>query len=194
MTMKILPWMLCLLSSGAMAQTYDYQGNLMTGTGGVETLTASLTFLQPITNPNALINLSVDMSGSAFNHGLTCELCSVGESGGEVDRTFVAVNAPHGVFTSAVVDINVTSGTLGRQEPNVIVLAIGPKGDSLQLESAPGDVTFLSVSNDTPGTWKEITVPELDPSVALGAITLLGAFALILEGRRRAGKRLKMGD
>jgi hypothetical protein len=65
---------------------------------------------------------------------------------------------------------------------------IGAKGDSLTL-STYGGVPYLSVSNDTPGTWKEVggnptAGPELDPSDAWGALALLGGFVLIVKARR----------
>jgi hypothetical protein len=171
------------MSSAAIAQeqTYDYQGNAMTG-NAVETYTASLTFFGPVTNPVTPLNWSIDVTGNAFNTDLTCTGCEAGIPVGNTEPTSFVINATDGVLTSADIELRLYGGI------PMISEDIGAKGDSLTL-STYGGVPYLSVSNDTPGTWKEVggnptAGPELDPSDAWGALALLGGFVLIVKARR----------
>src|ERR1700722_6028774 len=101
--MRTITLMLCLLSSGAMAQeqTYDYQGNAMMG-NAVETFTASLTFIGgPVTSPNTDLNWTLNITGNALNTSYSCSGCSIGITGGETQPTIITVNAKNGVLQSA---------------------------------------------------------------------------------------------
>jgi hypothetical protein len=65
---------------------------------------------------------------------------------------------------------------------------IGAHGDSLTLKLASTGATQLFVSNDTPGIWTR--APEIDPSSAFGAMTLLGALLLMARATPRSIRRL----
>src|ERR1700733_2896534 len=176
--MKPILWVLCLLiSSAAVAQvqTYDYQGNVMAGDGATETYTASLTFFGPLTNPNTGLNYLISVSGTDYNASWGCGGCGIGSAGSNTEPTSIVVNSTNNVLTSAYISLSLAGAM---QVPYV---DIGAHGDSLTLELASTGRTQLFGSNDAPGIWTR--APEIDPSSAFGAMTLLGALLLMVRGR-----------
>ena len=140
-------------------QTYDYQGLLMTGTGGSQdTFTAALTFFGPVTNPATLMNFQFTISGTDVNRSYNLIGCSISYCGGELNPIDVTVNSSGGIFKSA--NIYMGDGEHGfTGQDGSLVAVVGPKGDSLEIEDFYGH-PVLSVANATPGTWTR--APEID--------------------------------
>ena len=185
--MKNLLWMLCLLSSGAVAQeqTYDYQGQAMTEGNVTETYTAVFTFFGPLADLSTPLNFSFNVAGNAYKGGGGCEGCAIGFALSNTEPTTITVNSSHNVLTSAYLN-SVSYDAPGLNTP---YFNIGPHGDSLALVAKSTGATVFSISNDTPGIWTK--APELDASTAFGAITLLGCLMLMAKARPRSCRRVQ---
>jgi hypothetical protein len=182
--MKTLLWMLCLTVSSvavAQVQTYDYQGNVMTGDGATETYTASLTFYGPLTNSATPLDYLLSVGGTAYKFSWGCQGCAIGYIGSNIEPASIVVNSTNNVLTSAYITL------ISNGETQVPYVDIGAHGDSLTLTLASTGARQLFVSNDAPGIWTR--APEIDPSSAFGAMALLGALLLMVRGTPRSIRR-----
>jgi hypothetical protein len=180
-----------LLASGpvlAQDTVYDYQGHVMTGFGGPETLTAQMSFFGPLSNPDTLVSIKIDFYG-AYSQSFSDAGCIViGCLAASEDLTW-QINERNGKFIGADINFLGLYGKPGSYDE--FALDIGPAGDSFNLSVLSADgPTLVSVSNSTPGVWKEVRAnraPELNANGALSAITLLAGCLLISTGKRRNG-------
>ena len=182
--MKTLMLMACMaVSSVAAAQdtVYDYQGAVMTGVGGPETITAQLDLIGPVSD--LTFNVSVSIAGSSYSTQFPANGCSVVCSSAGSPMSF-QFNEKNGKFVGA----DLTMANLpGPPYDNELlgVLSIGAKGDSLKFTDVYFGKSPISVSNATPGIWKYMGAPELNAGGALSAIALL---AVCLLMRRQGGR------
>lgn len=170
--------------------TYDYQGKEMTGNGGVETYTASLEFLGPISNPNTVYDLNVGITGNTVNTGFGISGCTVGLSGtfgcsSNVEPMEVTLNTSGNKLISADIFLGSDDDYSKLGYYYTTNVDIGSKGDSLTQSYNATGATFFSVSNATPGVWTEVRAPELSAGGALSAMALLGCCLLIWSGKPR---------
>jgi hypothetical protein len=183
--MKTLMLLACMsVSSVAAAQdtVYDYQGEVMTGAGGPEIITAQMDFMGPVSD--LTFNVYINFTG-AYSEHLPANGCEVVCSSAGMPMTF-QINEKNGQFVSA--DLSMT----GFSAPSSLAYTvgtvnIGPKGDSLRFTDPDTGLSPISVSNSTNGIWTEMRAPELNAGGALSAMTLLASCLLILRGKRRHG-------
>jgi hypothetical protein len=187
--MKTLMLMACMaVSSVAAAQdtVYDYQGAVMTGVGGPETITAQLDLIGPVSD--LTFNVSVSIAGSSYSTQFPANGCSVVCSSAGSPMSF-QFNEKNGKFVGA----DLTMANLpGPPYDNELlgVLSIGAKGDSLKFTDVYFGNSPISVSNSTPGIWKYMGAPELNAGGALSAIALLAVCLLLLTERRKSSTGL----
>ena len=92
-----------LLTSGAVAAqetVYDYQGAVMTGLGGPETLTAQMEFFGPVTNPATVTDVSISFSGP-YSGLYVSTTCVIGHCPTPGQPLELQINQTHGEFVSA---------------------------------------------------------------------------------------------
>lgn len=187
--MKALMLIACMAVSyvaAAQDTLYDYQGAVMTGAGGPETITAQLDLMGPVSDLTFDVNVSI--AGSYSEH-FPENGCEVVCSSAGMPMTF-QFNEKNGKFVGADLTMSNLYGTPPGDNVLFGSLSIGPKGDSLKFTDLDFGTSPISVSNSTPGIWTEMRAPELNVGGALSAMTLLVMCILMLTQRRKSSSGL----
>jgi len=135
--------------------------------------------------PGGLINY---LTGTNVNDADAGLLVTLPSPLGGVSFNYIATGQPGDVVTIAITELNgntlvatqssaVTSGTFSFTAPTPSQFFNKVK---IQLSSNVGDTT-LSIDS-----LAVTAIPEIDPSSAVGALTLLGSAVVMFRGRRKA--------
>jgi hypothetical protein len=188
--MKALMLLACMAVSyvaAAQESVYDYQGEVMTGPGGPETITAQLDLTGPISNPAVPLNFSVSVTGRSYTSPVIQVFCQVICSSAALPASF-QLNEKNGQFISAYLNVSGIQGPSGTEVLGT--LNIGRTGDSFKFTDVYFGNSPIFVSNSTPGIWKYMGAPELNAGGALSAIALLAVCLLMLTARRKSSTGL----
>jgi hypothetical protein len=175
----------------ASAQTWDYQGALMTGTDTVNLYTAGGGIATTVTPVSEAFSAQFVQSGTSLAYTLDLGNQTVaagigaGTEGswilgpGIIQATY-ATNGSIDGFTVQI-DCNVCKGKESYD------FNVTPTGDSyyLGLNNSSAGFTIVGMSNTTAGVWVgPIQTPEIDPAGAASGLALLLGTLMVARGRR----------